>query len=373
MSVLRIAFVHYPGRLSRLVAGRAGSGPTEFLFGAVELERAGHAVDHYEVDPRAAVGPFGSRVIDRLTGAGHLPPHLTAAVLKGTRALLPVVNRADVVIGTTTPTALGLAAWKRVGRLRPPLVGILSGTVNRPWRRTRTLTTVPLLRAMHTALYGPGELAAVLALDRRLAGRVHVVGFGVDTSFWCDGGFASGGDVLAIGNDGSRDWTTLVAAAPEIPRPVRILTSHAKPGVLPENVVWEPADWHRQLLSDEAVRASYRQAGVVVVPIRDVPQPSGQSVTLQAMACSRAVVLSRTRGLWGRDVLRDGENVVLVDPGNAAGLAEAVNELLEVPARADAIGARGRETVVRDATVDGFAERLERVCRIALDERRRRR
>src|SRR5262249_35568448 len=73
---LQLAFVHYPGRLARLESARSGAGPTEFLFGAVELERAGHAVDHYEVDPRAVSGRIGSRVIDRLTGRGHLPPHV---------------------------------------------------------------------------------------------------------------------------------------------------------------------------------------------------------------------------------------------------------------------------------------------------------
>ena len=365
---LTIAFVHFPGRLARLDAARSSRAPTEFLFGAVELERAGHAVLHLEVDPRAPGGLLGTRVVNRLAGAGHLPPHVTAAVLKGTYALLPALRAVDVVIGTTTPTAFGLAVWKRAGRLRSPLVGILSGIVNRPWRPTRALTTKPLLRAMDTVLYGEGELEALLALDSRLAGRVHVLGFGVDTRFWNPGATAPGREVLAIGNDGARDWETLVRAAPSIAAPVHVLTRHTAPAELPANVTWEPADWHRSLISDEEILARYRRAAAVVVPLRDVPQPSGQSVTLQAMACGRPVVLTRTRGLWDRS-LRDGENVRLVAPSDPGALVGRIAELLDDPPRAHELGTAARRHVVASAGIDGFAEKLERVCRGAVERR----
>jgi glycosyltransferase involved in cell wall biosynthesis len=281
--------------------------------------------------------------------------------------LLPALRRVDVVVATTTATAMALAVWRRSGVLRRPLVGIVAGLLNRPWRRTRRLTTLPLLRAMDAVLYGPGELAGMLALDGRLAGRVHVVPFGVDTGYWSPGDGTSTREVLAIGTDGHRDWETLVRAAGEIGAPVRILTRHPRPDRLPANVTWEPADWHRLLLSDDEVRELYRRAAVVVVPVKDVPQPSGQSVTLQAMACGRPVVLSRTRGLWAPDALRDGENVVLASPGDPGELARSVLGVLEDDRRAAAIGSAARAEVLRAATVDAYAERLLAVCRLALE------
>jgi glycosyltransferase involved in cell wall biosynthesis len=172
--------------------------------------------------------------------------------------------------------------------------------------------------------------------------------------------------VLAIGNDGHRDWGTLVEAAPYISAPVRILTRHPRPAHLPPNVSWEPADWYAQVLSDDEVRDLYRRAAVVVVPTKDVPQPSGQSVTLQAMACARPVVLSKTRGLWAPETLRDGDNVVLASPGDAAELAHSVRLLLDDGGRAEAIGSSARETVLEDATVADYADRLLAVCRTAV-------
>jgi glycosyltransferase involved in cell wall biosynthesis len=361
---MRIAFVHFPGRLSRLAAARSGAAPTEFLFGAVELERAGHEIRQYEVAPDAPISRVTRRLVDANAGRGYLPPHLGGAVLAGTRRLLPVLREAEVVVATTTATAMALAFWSRAGVLRRPLVGILAGLQNRPWRRTRRLSTLPLRGRMHAVLYGPGELDGMRALG--IAERVHVVPFGVDAGFWTPLESAPAREVLAIGNDGHRDWETLVAAAPYISAPVRIFTRHPRPAALPANVTWEPADWYSQLLSDEDVRSLYRNAAVVVVPTKDVPQPSGQSVTLQAMACARPVVLSQTRGLWAPETMHDGQNVVLIPPGDPAELAHSVRLVLDDQPRAAAIGSSARETVLRDATVESYAERLLEVCRLAI-------
>ena len=363
---MRIAFVHYPGRLARLEAARTGNGPTEFLFGAVELERAGHVVRHHEVDPDAPTGRLARRAVDRQAGLERLPPHLSAAVLRGTRVLLPSLRDADVVVGTTTATAVALAAWRRARRLRTPLVGIVAGLLNRPWGRARRATTLPVLRSMHAMLYGPGEAPGLLALDPRLVGRVHVNPFGVDTAFWSPGGTSAGG-ILGIGNDGHRDWGTLVRAAPAIEAEIRILTRHEPRGPLPANVRWEPADWHRSLLSDADVREAYRAAAGVVVPVKDVPQPSGQSVTLQASACARPVVLTRTRGLWDPVGLRDGENVLLVPPGDPDALAEAVGRVLSDPELGAGIGRSARRSVEDGASVERYAERLLAVCEQAVE------
>jgi hypothetical protein len=361
---MKIAFVHYPGRLARISAARAGTAPTEFLFGAIELENSGHEIEQYEVDPAAPVSRAARRLVDGNAGRGYLAPHLSAAVLAGTRRLLPELRSAELVIATTTGTAMALAAWSRAGRLRKPLVGIVAGLLNDPWRRTRRLSTLPLLRRMHSVLYGPGELNGLLRLG--LAERVHVVPFGVDADFWAPGNVEPTREVLAIGNDGQRDWETLVAAAPYISAPVRIFTRHAPPSVLPANVTWEHADWYSQVLTDEEVRDLYRGAAVVVVPTKDVPQPSGQSVTLQAMATARPVVLSKTRGLWAPAELRDGENIVLVPPADPGELAHSVRLLLDDQPRANAIGRSARESVLADATIGGYAERLLEVCRLAL-------
>jgi len=362
---VRIAFVHHPGRLARLEAARSGTAPTEFLFGAVELERAGHDVVHFELDPNASTSRLLRRAIDGSAGRGHLPPHLAAATLRGGWALRRELGRVDVVVASTTGTAMALATWRAARMLRTPLVGIVAGLVNDPWSRRRAVTTRALLWRMHSVLYGEGELEPLLSRAPFLHERIHVNPFGVDTGFWkpgdedCDG-------VLAIGNDGHRDWDTLVAAASKITAPVEIYTARSRPDTLPANVAWRPAGWHEQVLSDRDVRDLYRRAAVVVVPVQDVPQPSGQSVTLQAMACGRPVVLTRTRGLWSSSGPVDGVNVTFVSPRDPDALAGGVVDLLGRRDRRAELGRAAREFVEEHASVAAYADRLLAICELAL-------
>jgi glycosyltransferase involved in cell wall biosynthesis len=90
----------------------------------------------------------------------------------------------------------------------------------------------------------------------------------------------------------------------------------------------------------------YRRADVVAVPLKDVWQPTGYSVTLQAMACGKAVVLSNIKGLWDPEVFRSGENCILVEPGNPAALGTALEQLHADPALRQIIGAAARQTAV---------------------------
>jgi glycosyltransferase involved in cell wall biosynthesis len=99
-------------------------------------------------------------------------------------------------------------------------------------------------------------------------------------------------------------------------------------------------------MSDEELRRLYNQACAVVVPLKDVWQPSGYSVTLQAMSCGRPVILTKTRGLWAPDLLHDGGNCLLVPPGDAAALGAAVGRLRSDPVLAARLGRAARATVL---------------------------
>ena len=358
---MRIAFVHYPGRLARLEDARAGRGPTEFLFGAVELERRGHEVSHYEVDPDAPSGPFARRLVDRQAGLERLPPHLSAAVLRGTRGLLPQLREVEVVVATTTGTAVALAVWRRAHRLRTPLVGIVAGLLNRPWGRARRATTLPLLRSMHAMLYGPGEAPGLLALDPGLAERVHLT-----RSAWTRGSAprtqTGRARRAAIGLTATAT-ATLLRAAPEIDAEVRILTMHPRPPSLPDNVRWEPADWHRRLLTDADVRSAFRSAAVVVVLGRK-SRAFGSECHVAGVgvrAAGRPLADARPVGCRGAARRRERSPRPAGDPD---AIGAAVSRVLADSASRPSLGRRLGDRR-GDADVESYAERLLRICELA--------
>jgi glycosyltransferase involved in cell wall biosynthesis len=84
-------------------------------------------------------------------------------------------------------------------------------------------------------------------------------------------------------------------------------------------------------------------------------------VLIEAMGYARPVIASAAGGIV--DVVRDGENGLLVPPGDAAALARAIVRLMDDPARARALGAEGRRDVAERFAWDAIAGRLATLYR----------
>ena len=95
--------------------------------------------------------------------------------------------------------------------------------------------------------------------------------------------------------------------------------------------------------SDADLQAWYGTATLFVHPTR---YEGSSLVTLEAMARRRAVVASRAGGL--PDKVRPGENGWLVEPGDAAALAAALEDALADRARLTAMGEKSRAIVERE-------------------------
>jgi glycosyltransferase involved in cell wall biosynthesis len=78
---------------------------------------------------------------------------------------------------------------------------------------------------------------------------------------------------------------------------------------------------------------------------------------IEAAACGLPCVASRIGGI--EDILEDGKSGLLVQPGDAAGLAAAIGLLLADPARASALGTKARARV--EARFD-LEQNLQRYC-----------
>jgi glycosyltransferase involved in cell wall biosynthesis len=103
------------------------------------------------------------------------------------------------------------------------------------------------------------------------------------------------------------------------------------------------------------VRAAYADTDVVVFPVR-WEEPWGL-VPLEGMARGRPVVATGRGG--SGEYLRDGENALLFEAGDADGLAEAVKRLATDPALRRRLNEAGLETARRH-TEDQFNEAVLR-------------
>jgi glycosyltransferase involved in cell wall biosynthesis len=87
-----------------------------------------------------------------------------------------------------------------------------------------------------------------------------------------------------------------------------------------------------------------------VVPLHDVDFDAGVTTIAEAMAMSKAVVVTRTRGQV--DLVRDGENGLYVPPRDPAALRAAIRHLLDNPGEADRMGRAGRAMAESRLTLD---------------------
>ena len=117
-------------------------------------------------------------------------------------------------------------------------------------------------------------------------------------------------------------------------------------------------------LDAAGIDAAYREATVFTLPAYHEGMPM---VMLEAMAAGLPVVCTRVNAI--PEVVKDGENGILVEPGDRAGLAAALRSLLGDPDLRKRLGEAARETIRTRHDVERQVEWLEPLYRRVHRER----
>ncbi|MCU0524032.1 MAG: glycosyltransferase family 4 protein [Elainella sp. Prado103] len=200
-------------------------------------------------------------------------------------------------------------------------------------------------------------------LRRRLnlpASQVYVLREQTDVQFFCPGPVTPGKERPIIASAGleQRDYVTLAAATEDLDVDVKICavspnasakTRVAFPEVMPKNMSSHPQEWRQ-------FRQLYRNADLVVVSLLYNTYSAGLTTLMEAMACRRPVIITRTPGLAER--LIDLGVVVGVAPGDAAGMKQAIQHFLQNPQLAEAQAQKGYEYLLQEHTSERHLEDL---------------
>jgi glycosyltransferase involved in cell wall biosynthesis len=361
---MKIAFLYSGGRIHRIERVAQGKAMDDFFYGSLELREKGHEIGLFELSENAwhpIITLLGKFLNDRAL----LFPKTKGFLLAQTWDILKSLSGYDVVVVAGSGVAFTMATWKQFGFLRIPIVAIHAGLLNFKYKPFQRWLTRHLLHKMWNLLFGDGEYQPLCDIMVTGTERVIVNQFGTDIHFWKPGR-QERDYILSIGNDSRRDFDLLMTAASDIRVPFKVVTRIKINKSIPQNVEIIKGDMRLELLSDEDMRELYQGAKCVVIPLVESFQPSGQSVCLQAMACGRPVVLTKTKGLWSESLMRDGDNILFVPPGDKDSLVKRIQYLLNHPDERIAIGDRAREMVIREFDMKGYAERLEKACETAV-------
>ena len=337
------AFVCYresPQRRAALAA-EVGSPERYLLFGFDELAAHGVRARHNLERPPGA--PAWARLADN--GLNRFVRRRGGyggdfySVLPSLRRL----NAADVVFSTVDTVGLPLILLRRAGLVRKPLVYVSIGLPERLAKLRGAGTTrryaEALRRVSSIVAYSEHEVA----LLREVVGGdlpVSFVPFGVDVeAFRPSPETATDIDVVSIGADPHRDFPLLLRIAALQPA-LRFLIVGGAVGVRDLGPL--PANVQVEVIPLTDVRDRLARARVVALPVRANSYSGATTVLLQAMAMGKPVVVSRTPAIASGYGLAEGENCVLVEPGDESAFERALLGVLADDAHAASLGASAR-------------------------------
>jgi len=182
---------------------------------------------------------------------------------------------------------------------------------------------------------------------------VRYLRFGVDHEFFAEKPFPSTPMLFSAGGDRDRDPATLFRAIEIIRREhpsIEVMVQSRTQLQPPDGVRVVPYLTHQQL------REAYERASVVAIATRPNLHASGMTVSLEAMAVGRPVVITETPGL--DDYVRDGDTGFLVPCNDHRALAARIGTLLEDHTAAEAMGGRARRRVVASFTSAQMADEI---------------
>ena len=341
------------GRKERLELIKNNEAPKDFLQGIDLLSKNGFNLIHlsssikYPEEVIYQIGSFFEKIISRVSNVGIRPFSVYQ--------FRNEINKSDYTVSLTDGFSLSLGfyysfidkknkiklggAFHRLSDFDSKLPFFLKKLYYQIFLRI-------LRRLDYIIFFGNSDRVNSINEFKIPEEKTYILKFGVDTNFWIKSKINAfySDYIFSIGQDPARDFSTLIKVKTK--KKIHIHTSLLRPKN-DKKLIITNGSYHnyRNSLSDIEIRTLYQNAFAIVVPLKDVFQPSGYSVTLQAMSCGKPVILSKTKGLWAPEYFNNFENCILVSPGKKREIENAINILEEDKFLYEKICTKARETV----------------------------
>jgi glycosyltransferase involved in cell wall biosynthesis len=172
------------------------------------------------------------------------------------------------------------------------------------------------------------------------------------------------GLIFSLGEVRNRDYPTLFKAVQGLPLQLLVAAAGSWYAREKNKQVNAPLPANVRLsgrVSRATLRELYAQAQFVVLPLHYELASAGATAVLEAMSMGRAVITTRSPGIL--DYVEDGETALLVEPGDAEGLRDAICDLLRHPAEARRLGSNARQRIEEELNLDRYVEQVAEVLK----------
>ena len=199
--------------------------------------------------------------------------------------------------------------------------------------------------------------------------KFHYLPFMVDTKFWQSKKIGvEKRNILFIGNDTNREFKKVIKIASILKDIKFIIVSKYyrinKIDVNLPNVEIIDGSWGNQRLTDDELKELYNKSKLVIIPLKESLQPSGQSVTLQSMAMSTPVMITKTIGFWDDKEFNHLENIYFIENNSVDNWIRSINEIYYSDDILENLSTNALKVINDKYKSDYFFEKLEKILKI---------
>ena len=144
--------------------------------------------------------------------------------------------------------------------------------------------------------------------------KYYYLTFAIDNDYWVSVSTRDKKDtILFVGNDVNRDYQFLEQITNELTNyKFTIVSNRFSSNELNSNVDLINSDWRSETLADSQLKNIYQKAKISLIPTKNTLQPSGQSVGLQCISMKIPLIVSESKGFWGRGVLESSKDIFIL-------------------------------------------------------------
>lgn len=230
---------------------------------------------------------------------------------------------------------------------------------------SKSLINISLRFADRVLFIGKGEMLAATKNISKHNRKFEYIPFSIDTNFWTGEGNSSKDikNILFVGNDKNRDYSFLKSFIKNNQEYIfTVITNNSNfTANQYENLILLKGEWRASFLSDKDILAEYRKADLVVLPLNNTTQPSGQSVALQAMSTNTPVMITKTDGFWDEEIFIDKENIIFMPKNDLREWSNAIKYYSENISKLNLIGNKGKQTVEKFFNIEKFSNHLKSI------------
>ncbi len=162
--------------------------------------------------------------------------------------------------------------------------------------------------------------------------------------------------IVSVGLE-RRDYHLLAAATEDLDIDVKIAGfSQFASGLARNFPKTIPANMSNSYYALPELLQLYHDADMIVVCVKPSNWSAGATSLVEAMACRKPIVVTRTEGL--KEYLMDADAILTVEPGDAKGLQQAISHLLNNPQEAETRAEKAYQLAIKRHQVEQQIETI---------------